>query len=384
MKIMNYNFTDMVQTMFTLKNNQSTITLNRIKNELNKFFKDSNCEDVIFTKNTDKLFFGMCVMPYIKPDMTTEILSSNEKYRINRYYLEIDSKILEIGLTARELTACLLHEIGHMVNDSIPVENLRKNIDVYLMKTNDHLSLSDSVHYNQLLAYGIKDSLRKTTSLFFKKDEEIAADEFVVNCGFGRELESAVKKIVSSAGTINREVGNKLIVLHWTLRLYKDVKFKRIGALRSLNKIKAMEASVLEKREMDSIIRSLQMIDDDGLIQESVNNILKKINKSYRQFKYKGIRILEDELFEYQLRIKNVDEQDEALIILRELNTRLSIIDDYICSEKDLSESEKDRWFELANRYREAREELSKKTTYDEKYYGLFVKTPIIKSRYDL
>lgn len=384
MKIINYNFTDLVQSMYNLKNNQSSMSLNKIKNELNKFFKDSECVDIIFTKNTDKLFFGMCVMPYIQANTAAEILSTSEKYRINKYYLEIDSKILDIGLSARELTACVLHEIGHMVNDSIPVEEVRKNIDVYLMKTNDHLSISDSVHYNQLLAYGIKDSLRKLTSLFYKKDEEIRADEFVVNCGFGRELESAVKKIVSSAGTINKEVGNKLLVLHWTLRLYKDVKFKRIGALRSLNKIKAMEASVLEKREMSNIIRSLQLIDDDGLIQESVNNILKKINKSYRQFKYKGIRVLEDELFEYQLRIKNVDEQDEALMILREINTRLSIIDDYICSEKDLSEVEKDRWFELANRYREAREELSKKTTYDEKYYGLFVKTPVIKSRYDL
>ena len=33
--------------------------LNTLKNELNRFFKDSTCKEVMSTNNTDKMFFGM-------------------------------------------------------------------------------------------------------------------------------------------------------------------------------------------------------------------------------------------------------------------------------------------------------------------------------------
>ena len=39
--------------------------LNDLKKELNKFFTGTECVDIIFTKNTDKLFFGMCVYPIV-------------------------------------------------------------------------------------------------------------------------------------------------------------------------------------------------------------------------------------------------------------------------------------------------------------------------------
>ena len=39
---------------------------NQLKRELNSFFRDSNCTAVYFTKNTDKMFFGMKVYPTIR------------------------------------------------------------------------------------------------------------------------------------------------------------------------------------------------------------------------------------------------------------------------------------------------------------------------------
>ena len=48
-----------------------------------------------------------------------------------KYYLELDSKLLMLNLTSREFTAILLHEIGHMVINDIPVKRVRENIDKY-------------------------------------------------------------------------------------------------------------------------------------------------------------------------------------------------------------------------------------------------------------
>lgn len=382
-KYLKYDFSDLENTMFNFKNDQSSSRLRDIKDELNKFFKDSTCKEVIFTKNYDKLFFGMCVMPILNGDDTVEIITSNKKKRIDAYYVEIDSKLLELNLSARELVAVLLHEVGHMVNDSRPIEEVRKALDVYLSNNNDHLVITDSIHYKEMLAYAFKDSLRKVTSLFFKEDEEILADQFVVTCGFGEDLELAYKKITKKAGSLNKDVRNKLLVLQWTLRIYKDVKIRRIGAIKTLNRAKALSASTLEKRGIELMSRSINQIDDDALIQESTNYLIRKTNEIYKNFKYKGMRSLEDDLYEYSLRIKNIDEQEDALMVLRQINLRLAMIDDYMATEK-LAESDFERWDRLRVKYQVLRDELSKKKVYDGKYYGLFVQTPVIKDRYSL
>ena len=118
-------------------------------------------------------------------------------------------------------------------------------------------------------------------------------------------------------------------------------------------------------------------------VEEQAVLLHEKLNLNiFRKFRQKSIRGIEDDLYEYTLRVKSVDEQDEALIILRDINSRLAIIDDYL-SDPNLSKAEIERWQSVRKRYMMLREELSKKTTYDDKYYGLFVKTPVIKSRYE-
>lgn len=382
-KYIRYDFSDFERIMFNFKEDQSANRLREIKNELNKFFKDSTCKEVIFTKNVDRMFFGMCVMPFMSGEDVVDIITGEDKKRIESYFVEIDSKILELNLTARELVATLLHEVGHLVNDSTPIEEVRKALNVYLAKTNDHLVITDSIHYRDLLAYAFKDSLRKVTSLFYREDDEIIADQFVVACGFGNELESAYRKLTAKMTSLNKGVSNKLLVMQWILRIYKEVKIRRIGALHSINRAKNLSSSALERRELNTISRAINQIDDDALIQEATNILVRKGSEMYRKFKYKGMRSLEDDLYEYSLRVKNVDEQDEALLLLRQLNLKISMIDDYIITEH-LTESERERWEALMRKYQMVRDELSKKTTYSEKYYGLFVQTPVIKSRYEI
>lgn len=386
MEYINYDFQELQQLMFNLKSDQSSDTLRLIKEEVNKFFNDSICKDIIFTLNTDKPFFGIIVMPNVNSENCVGILMDDSKFRVNDYIVEIDSRILNIGLSAKELTAVLIYEIGSMVNDSQPAEDLRNAVNVYLQEFEMHLIITKSIQYRDILCYGIKDSLRKLTSLFCLTDDTIIADEFIVRCGLGPELERAYKDIRRYIGSLNQISAGKFIVLQWVLRLYNDVLSNRIRALHTLERAKFFTASVLEIREINNVLRRLNQIDDDSIISEGANMfdaIGKKLSQMRSNMKYKGIRQLEDDLYEYNLRIKNVDEEQEALSILRDINTRMSIIDDYIMSE-DLSDSQKKRWFDLMDKYRKLRDDLSKKTTYDDKYYGLFVKTPVVKSRYEV
>lgn len=382
-KYIKYDFSDLERIMFNLKSDQSPNRLRQLKEELNRFFKDSVCKEVIYTVNRDKVFFGASCIPFVSDEDIVDIVTGDEKKRINAYYLEIDSKLLELGLTARELVAVILHEVGHLVADSTPTEEFRKALNVYLSKNNEHLVISDSIHYKQILIYAYKDSVRKLTSLFFREDDEIIADQFSVACGYGEDLESAYRKIMSKTSTLNRNVSNKLLVLQWTLRMYKDLKIRRIGALHTINKMRNITGSSLEKRELNNVSRAINQIDDDTLIQEATN-IFKKTSESYRKFKYKGIRRLEDDLYEYSLRAKTVDEEDEALMLIRELSLKISMIDDYMMTEK-LSESERERWSNLMRKYQMVREELSKKDSVAKgKFYGLFIDVPTVRDRYSL
>ena len=172
MKNIRYDFSELTNIMYSIKDNPNTNNMNKLQKELNRFFKDSTCKGVIYTKNTDKVFFGMCVMPVIDGNKAVDILHNNEVCRINEYYLELDSKLFDplLALSSRELVAILLHEVGHIVNNNAPVDEVRKEIDSYLAKEDDNLVIADSIHYKEILAFGIKDFIRRTSSLFEIED----------------------------------------------------------------------------------------------------------------------------------------------------------------------------------------------------------------------
>lgn len=375
MERIDYDFSGLNSAMFKLKSNPSSSNLNSIKYELNKFFTDSKCEEVIYTKNTDKLFFGMCCMPVMSDEEVVDVLMTNKPKRIEKYYIEIDSKLLDLGLSSQELTAVLLHEVGHLVNDCTPVEKTRNSIDMYLDKNKTNLSFKNSIHEKSLIKYAIKDSIRKLTSLFFYRDEEIIADEFVVRCGYGKHLESAYKTIVRSCGILTRGVhsDSKLATLEWTLRLYKDLGLKRVYAISVLNKARNITGSKLEKREIEIANKSLNKM--EYLVAQEATVLMEKTKLGlgiFRDVRLNGLRNIEDDLYEFNIRLKNVSDEEESLLLLRQINLRLSIIEDYL-SDTSLDEHEKKRWYKLFDKYTLLREQLSKKAIYSRKNYGLFV-----------
>ena len=382
----NYDFSELIDAMAKVKQNPNVKNLNELKAELNRFYKDSECREIIYTHNTDKMFFGMSVMPFITETDISCSISTDEKMRIREYYLEFDSKLFDL-LTTRELVAVLLHEVGHMVNDSKPMDTITNALNVQLARKNENLPSLSNVELRSLLLFAYKNSLQKIYSLFEYRDEEVIADEFSVACGFGDDLEDAIKKIVRNTGKLNKGVTCKLAIIQWSLRIYKDLGLRRLSAIRTLKKIYSMSPSELEKRSIRNVVKVLEEPTKARALTEGlslVDRMLDKASSAYRSFKYKGMRGLEDDLYEYSLRIENVETEEDALIILRGVNLRMSMIDDYILEQgKNISDSEKERWFKLKNKYQIIRDKLSAKKIYKDKYYSLFVNTPVVHSRYE-
>lgn len=368
----NYDISKLESYLMRLKDSPSIIYLNNIKTELNKLFDEAECLDVIYTKNTDKLLFGICVMPYIDNDTVGTILVSDEKVKINKYYIEFDSKLFDKDLTDKEMTALVLHEIGHLVTNDIPIKQLRRAIDDYFLNNDSQLSLKDTAQYKQILSFGMKDTLIKITSIFFR-DEEVVSDAFVSMCGYGEYLESALNKITENVYGMTKGVkAPKLAILNWCFRLYSNVKMKRIPALHLLNKSKSYTGSTLEKREIDNVIRALNRIDTD-IIEESTLFLeeVKKKNSIFSQLKLNGLKSIENDYYEFAIRMKNSDTEDEVMYTIRQINLRLSILADYIEND-DLTESDKTRWMNLYQKYADLREKALSKKIYNKKNYGLF------------
>ena len=369
----NYNYDRLVNIMAKLDLNHGPSRLNEIKNELNKLFTGAQCREVVFTDNTDKLFFGMRVYPYITGEMTTKILNDNGPVAYDSYYVEFDSKIIDpmLNLSGRELTAILLHEVGHIVYDTTPTDEVKKHIDKYLANSMTYLKLKDSINYKEVLAYAIKDSVIKCASLFSKfGDDELIADTFVASCGFGPDLESGFRKILRSSIYMGKKVDDRFIALSWVLRIYGEIGVKRLPVIKTLNKAKDLTASQLEKREINAAISNLNRVDmvDEG----AIDNIKAKFNKKFANFKTKGIRSIKDDIYEFTLRARNLDTEEEALLLIRNINSDIAILEDYI-SEEGLSQAEIDSVSDVLQELYALRQKVSKDSNI-RNYYDSMIK----------
>lgn len=342
-----------------------------LRRELNTFFTKAKCMGVIFTKNSG-MFFGMKVYPVLSNEDTFEIVLGDSPKKIEKYQLEIDSKLFDLGLTSRECSSIILHELGHLVLSDVPVKQLRAVIDDYTAKNDDVINLKNSAQYTQILSFGIKDLLMKMNSMFYMNDEEVRADSFVALCGYGEELESAETKILNNAWGLSqsyRDQTNPLAILVWTLDLYKNVKFKRIPALHTLRKAKSLSSSELTKQEVDNLIDSLNKIDTDiiaegaMILQEAKKGLIGKI-------KVNGLKAMEEDLYEFTIRSKTMEDEDDALYLMRQLNARISILADTL-EDESLSDADRKRWYKLEQDYKDLRLQVANKN-FHRKHYGLF------------
>lgn len=353
----------------------STDLLNDIKMQLNIIFGEDKCKQVYYTENTDKQFFGVCVMPILPSNDVINIFLNDDKYIINNYYLEIDSKLFGdyLNLSIDEITAIIIHEIGVMITDSTPIEIVKKEIDNYLVAEGETIKLSDSINYVELLSYGIRDAIRKTISIFEVEEENIIT-QFDIDLGIDYDIATGMKKIIAMGDNPNSDIDNKLIFLSWVLRLYKDILHNRISALRDLKDGIELTPSKLEQKEMNNIIFRLQRIDDESLIKEGVNilresildDVYNNLKKGTKKMKSEGISKYDDEYYEFEFRLNNIETSDDALLMIHQINSRMAVIRDLLDTE-DIDKSTRAKWQELYNRYDKLRGKVSQSKVYDNK-----------------
>ena len=78
-----YDFSEIEEALLSIKSNPNARNLKTLQIELNKYYKDAVCKEILYTNNTDKLFFVMCVMPVVSGDTALNITVNTNPIRIN-------------------------------------------------------------------------------------------------------------------------------------------------------------------------------------------------------------------------------------------------------------------------------------------------------------
>lgn len=376
-----YNFYPIIDSLAVLKDDCSNLTnsaiireLENVKNELNSFFEDFHCEEVIYTVNTDKPLFGLFVRPTwnSNPEYTLQsILGEIDGIPFDTYKIEIDSKLLDI-IAPTELCAIMINDINELCNRK-SMETIIDAINAVMAFNDETLDVKTISETFALFKLGIEMTLHNITSSL-TKDSCIACSEFLKGYKLAPYFESGIEKIYGNdtAATTLR-VHNPVIVLNWYFMVYKGARTGRYVA-SVLNKTLMMDGSILVKKSTKRALESITVVTDrNAMYLDAVTeSVAKKRKGLIYQMKRNGLKSLEEDLYEYGMRLRNVDTQDDAILLMRQLNSRMSILEDYINYE-DIDDDERQRWLAVYHKYQEIRAELSKKTVYNRKMYGLFV-----------
>lgn len=339
---------------------------------INNIFDEKVCTSVIFTYNTDKLLFGVRVNPIITDNDVLKIIIDDTPIDqgFKNYNIEIDLNLFNY-MSGLDVAAYIIEEIAS-VTSAHTIEEVRHIIDCILVDEETSIEIRQSINYSQILIFGIKDTINKIASLLYKDEEAIGMNEYsemLDNKDMLREIAGILKSNVF--GEENVTATPNLSVLKWTLMIYKDVPTNYSMAKETLETAMDMTGSTLERREAEKTLNCIKKayyeVISEAVVEEAVKGF-----SLFKGLKMNGLRSIEDDLYEYKIRVKNCEDQEEAMYTLRQINTRIAILEDYL-SNTEVSESERERWMNVIMCFRELRSELAKRKIANKKSYGIFV-----------
>lgn len=396
---MQFNFTEMCKGIIALDEaaNESypayTIeqACENLRSELNKFAPDFLCREVIFTPNTDKQFFGIFIRPlWTAPvDFAKNIMAGYgtgfgiesdgnirdyERFKPEKYCIELDGKLFrDFNLSPAEICSIIIKEVIAM-NSAEPIDKLRSIIDTYVSLTDSQVCIQSIINSALIFEMVCSITLHNITCIFTKNDSEdltITAEHPLADYeDLTVPYRTAIDKIMLKSKPDVADTRSMMI--SWYFSHYKQFEMSR-DLQYTLKTCIEIESSKLIRTMLLLSLRSIENITrgDERYYSQLLTESSRKKGLIY-QMKRNGLRSIEEDLFEYNMRLRNVETQDEAILLMRQINSRMSILEEYLDTE-DLDEKERKRWEDCYKKYLEIREALSKKTVYNKKMYGLFV-----------
>ena len=206
-------FSEIESAFGRLKGNDTdAAALRTIGDALSALTKRAIVVNAIRPESQNQTCFVMSVYPDESTmDLLVQAIISEEKDAVlgkiwngsAKWNIEIDTRILtnEVGMTEKELTALILHEIGHiMYSNSIPMKIAKIMRFQYAKSASTVKQLSQDKFFGRVLLLPIINACNADRHATSIKDE-VKADKYAINAGFGNDLISAMDKVILYAGS---------------------------------------------------------------------------------------------------------------------------------------------------------------------------------------
>lgn len=383
--------------------------LESIKRTINREFQSAICSeiDIIKTIRTDS-FFGMRVYPIKNSlDIITNILvnfldkpqkltKENLESNINKYFnnlkvqnkleyiIEIDNRIITdraMNVNPEELTAIMLHEIGHIVYEF--AENIKRicySFSLTLIKYNTYLSFLPKMKIkgNRYLIYLY--IINSFTNIGYNLKSEGKADSFAVDNGYGNELISILNKMLNNglhSNNINRKSKDVYVdndkFAKWTIITLINIEKRQRDIIRDMGVQKNIEKSPYIQIIFDKIIDDLKLnrtsVYTQEVVEEAYTNILQEGLNIFNKPK-----VRQRDINEIQIDIEAIQDYDDKIVILNKIHKRMEQVEASM-----LKFGDDKHMMEILIIYQSQLKELLNKllnTKVVEKQYGVFIKYP--------
>lgn len=224
-----------------LKENSTTQSArDLIVKNLEEQFKGLKFE-VHVVSHTDENSFIMSVYPDRSfLDRIVEKLSGDSEHiekiwsKIDKWVIEIDEIILhDDKFTEQELTALLLHEIGHVIYSNAITTRLSTILRYEIIKSKyaEKVMLKDRI-FRLLLSIPILDSCisdKHNSSI----KEEVKADKFAIKMGYSKPLLSALNKIEKMCSKNDSLVDSMKKLGNFSMQTLRDIKDRKDKIVKS-------------------------------------------------------------------------------------------------------------------------------------------------------
>ncbi|MDD3121951.1 MAG: hypothetical protein PHC62_00380 [Candidatus Izemoplasmatales bacterium] len=335
-----------------------------IQKELTELFPRFRCLDVMITENTDSEFFGTRIYPFFNDSNKIDGVLFNPETVLqpfDKFYLEIDDKLFDpmIGLCALDITNIIVEEVNNYTGVK-PIEEFINQLNYFVYEKDDTFDQSSYDKCKALFEFVMFETMRYNNSIFCKE-----FGGYVTN-----GVEDALLQIQKAIPEMDTKVGDfKCLLLQWYLNIYRSLDKDR-STIIMLKKSVSYSTSKLFKRKLSLVISNIE-----GAFWNFVDTYATESTKPgfFTKIKLDGLKSIEDDLYEYKMRIRNIETQNDALLLMRQINSRMGILDAYLMENDDLSDKERKRWESVFDKYSKLREDLSEKSVYIRKMYGLFV-----------
>jgi hypothetical protein len=363
--------------------------------------------------DNDKKFFGMCVYPSAEEiQKLTEVLiadPSKKKFseveKIHREFMSKSEKVIEIdsillydhniNATAGEITAILLHEIGHVVGSNSMVNRMARAKEYMMMKFDNRTrKLIPVISFiPKLFNIVTLQIFSHQFNLQLMKEKE--ADELAYKEGYGEELYNVLGKLIangkgSQVKKSNKELDKDIeVTIDWLIVNIKELEYRKDRLKKSLRILKLSSPSKFLGDFISGIKDKIFKHDDEKMIEKAVVVNEAFILSCLRNKKMKAPvgavdssgrvkRLVARDLDIYRAELERVNTVDDKIFLLERLYDLMDVADyaKYMLEEnpKKVMQSE-----ETIDAFIAAVQEIIDMTNarkISKTKYGLFIKYP--------